>query len=167
MRTSIRFVQLGTVSLVAASLVACGSVPLNQPVASYPASPQVVSAPAGTVWGRVTNIEYVPPGTAPAASNPNILGAVVGGAAGALLGRQIGGGSGRDAATVLGGIGGAVAGSQVGRTQAPAAPSAAAPSYRITVATDQGATRTYEVGATGDLRVGDRVRVDNGVIYKV
>jgi outer membrane lipoprotein SlyB len=26
--------------------------------------------------------------------------------------------------------------------------------------------RTYEVPATGDLRVGDRVRIDNGVIYR-
>jgi len=26
--------------------------------------------------------------------------------------------------------------------------------------------RTYDVPATGDLRIGDRVRVDNGVIYR-
>jgi hypothetical protein len=32
--------------------------------------------------------------------------------------------------------------------------------------TDTGLIRTYEVPATGDLRVGDRVRVDNGVIYR-
>jgi hypothetical protein len=38
--------------------------------------------------------------------------------------------------------------------------------YRVTVQTDQGMMRTYEVPATGDLRVGDRVRVDNGVIYR-
>jgi outer membrane lipoprotein SlyB len=31
---------------------------------------------------------------------------------------------------------------------------------------DQGGIRTFEVPATGDLRVGDRVRVDNGVIYR-
>ena len=38
--------------------------------------------------------------------------------------------------------------------------------YRITMRTDNGITRTYEVPATGDLKVGDRVRVDNGVIYR-
>ena len=32
--------------------------------------------------------------------------------------------------------------------------------------TDQGITRVYEVPATGDLRVGDRVRIDGGVIYR-
>jgi hypothetical protein len=36
----------------------------------------------------------------------------------------------------------------------------------VTVQTDQGQWRTYEVSATGDLRVGDRVRIDNGVIYR-
>ena len=41
-----------------------------------------------------------------------------------------------------------------------------APGYRITMQSDQGVVRTYEVPATGDLRVGDRVRVDNGVIYR-
>jgi hypothetical protein len=40
------------------------------------------------------------------------------------------------------------------------------PVYRITLRTDQGATRVYDVPATGDLHVGDRVRVDNGMIYR-
>ena len=40
------------------------------------------------------------------------------------------------------------------------------PGYRITMQSDAGVMRTYEVPATGDLRVGDRVRVDNGVIYR-
>jgi hypothetical protein len=38
--------------------------------------------------------------------------------------------------------------------------------YRVTVQTDQGAMRYYDVPATGELRVGDRVRVENGVIYR-
>ena len=39
------------------------------------------------------------------------------------------------------------------------------PVYRVTVQTDQGHMRTYDVSATGDLRPGDRVRIENGVIY--
>jgi hypothetical protein len=35
----------------------------------------------------------------------------------------------------------------------------------VTVQTDQGQMRTYDVNATGDLRPGDRVRIENGVIY--
>jgi hypothetical protein len=38
--------------------------------------------------------------------------------------------------------------------------------YRVAVQTDSGAMRTYDVSATGDLQPGDRVRVENGVIYR-
>lgn len=175
-----RAAQLGALALTAAAMAACSSTPLNQPVSSYPSNyptatyptqgyPQPVGAqaPSGALFGRVNSIEFVPPGTAPAGgSSPNVLGAVVGGVAGAVLGRQVGGGSGRDAATVIGGLGGAAVGSQVGRNNAPA-PVASGGGYRVTVVTDQGAPRVYEVAATGDLRVGDRVRIDNGVIYRM
>ncbi|TFY96754.1 glycine zipper 2TM domain-containing protein [Ramlibacter rhizophilus] len=174
----VRTAQVGALALTAAALAACSSTPLTSsyptttyPTATYPTAPTYPAAgtpTAGLVFGRVTNIEYVPPGAAPAASQPNILGAVVGGVAGAVLGRQIGGGSGRDAATVLGGLGGAAVGSQVGGASSnPPGATMNSPSYRVTVVTDQGTTRMYEVAATGDLRVGDRVRVDNGVIYRV
>ena len=79
------------------------------------------------------------------------------------LGESINGGSGRTAATVLGGVAGAAVGNQVMRNQQGVLTS---PGYRITMQSDQGVVRTFEVPATGDLRVGDRVRVDNGVIYR-
>ena len=104
----------------------------------------------------------MPVGTAAPASH-NILGAVVGGLAGAAIGSQIGGGTGRTAATVLGGVAGAAIGNQIARNQQGVT---TAPGYRITMQTDRGAMHTYEVPSTGDLRVGDRVRVDNGVIYR-
>jgi hypothetical protein len=40
------------------------------------------------------------------------------------------------------------------------------PVYRVSIQTDQGAMRVYDVPTTGNLRVGDRVRVENGVIYR-
>jgi hypothetical protein len=40
------------------------------------------------------------------------------------------------------------------------------PVYRVTVDTDQGAVRYYDVPATGDLHIGDRVRIENGMIYR-
>ena len=86
-------------------------------------------------------------------------GAIVGGIAGAVVGNAISGG--RDAATVLGGVAGAAVGSQVNK------PAGTANSvYRVTIQTDAGGWRTYDVPATGDLRIGDRVRVENGVIYR-
>jgi len=47
----------------------------------------------------------------------------------------------------------------------PPATVTTAASYRITILTDTGLYRTYDVPSAGDIRVGDRVRVENGVIY--
>lgn len=162
MRTTSRLAAIVSGGLVAATLAACGTTPVatTYPTTTYPAA--TTYPVAGIEYGRVTNIEYLPVGTT-TTNNSNILGAVVGGAAGALLGNQIGGGTGRTAATVLGGVAGAVIGSQILRNQAGATTT---PGYRITMVNDQGQTRVFEVPATGDLRVGDRVRVDSGVIYR-
>ena len=118
----------------------------------------VVTSPVGMEYGRVVNIEYFAGGMS---SRPNVPGAIVGAVAGALVGNQIGSGTGRAAATVLGGAAGAAVGSQVGNNV-----TATSPVYRVTVQTDTGIIRYYDVPASGDLRVGDRVRVDSGVIYR-
>lgn len=167
MRNVSRLSALVCGGVAAAMLAACSTYPVasttypvatttttTYPVASYPV--------AGTEYGRIVNIEYLPVGTTAPSSN-NIIGAVVGGLAGAALGSTIGAGAGRTAATVLGGVAGAAVGSQIARNQQGVTTQAG---YRITMQTDTGVMRTYEVPATGDLRVGDRVRVDNGVIYR-
>ncbi|MGE4243430.1 glycine zipper 2TM domain-containing protein [Ramlibacter sp.] len=153
-----------------ATVVGCATTS-PYPVSTYPTYPtatypSVATAPAMLEFGRVTNIEYLPVGTnSPLASSggTNILGAVVGGLAGGALGNMVGGGSGRAAATVLGAVGGAMVGNRIARNQQGLT---TAPGYRVTVQTDNGLMRMYEVGATGDLRVGDRVRVENNVIYR-
>jgi outer membrane lipoprotein SlyB len=152
---NIRLSALVSGGIVAAMLAGCSSYPVAQN--NYPAYPSA-SYPTSNVqameYGRIVNIEYLPVGsTAP--HNNGILGAV--------LGSTIGGGSGRTAATVLGGVAGAAVGNNIARNQQGATTQAG---YRITMQSDQGAMRTFEVPATGDLRVGDRVRVDNGVIYR-
>jgi outer membrane lipoprotein SlyB len=150
-------------SVAIAMLAACAGPMGPYSTSTYPTSSYPVSqAPMGTEYGRIVNIEYLPAGSG-ASSGTSILGAVVGGLAGAALGSQIGGGSGRTAATVLGGVAGAAVGNQIARNQQGMT---TAPGYRITMQGDNGVMRTYEVPATGDLRVGDRVRVDNGVIYR-
>ena len=149
----------------AAMLVSVVGCATTSPMTStYPTTtyPSVASAPASLEFGRVTNIEYMPVGTA-APSGNSIIGAVIGGVAGAALGSQIGGGSGRTAATVLGAVGGAMAGNAIMRNQQGMTTT---PGYRVSVQTDHGMVRTYEVSATGDLRVGDRVRIENNVIYR-
>jgi outer membrane lipoprotein SlyB len=168
MRTISRLTSLAATGLAAATLAACSSYPLGPTATTYPSYPTSTAYPgstmpvAGTEYGRIVNIEYMPVGTT-APGGSGVLGAVVGGVVGGLLGNQIGSGGGRTAATVLGGVAGAAVGSQIARNQQGVTTQAG---YRITMQTDQGMVRTYEVPATGDLRVGDRVRVDNGVIYR-
>lgn len=171
MRISSRFAAASTAVLLAGGLAACGSTSLGQPgYGSYPAGSSYPAAgyPAGTQTvgvetGRITNIEYVQ-GSGPQGGNSGTVGSIIGGVAGAALGNQVGGGSGRAAATILGAVGGAVVGNRIGKNRDGS--TYTGPAYRVTVQTDQGQWRTYEVSATGDLRVGDRVRVDNGVIYR-
>ena len=148
--------------LAAVSLAACSTYPLGPTANTYPTTTYPSGSYAGMEYGRIVNIEYLPAGSRVAAG-PNILGAVVGGLAGAALGSTIGSGSGRTAATVLGGVAGAAVGNQIARNQQGVTTQAG---YRVTMQSDAGVIRTYEVPATGDLRVGDRVRVDNGVIYR-
>jgi uncharacterized protein YcfJ len=166
MRNLTRLTSVAVGTIAAAALAACSSYPLGPTATAYPTTtttyPVATYPVAGTEYGRIVNIEYMPVGTA-ASNNGSILGAVVGGLAGAVLGNQIGSGSGRTAATVLGGVAGAAVGNRIARNQQGLTTQ---PGYRITMQSDQGLMRTYEVPATGDLRVGDRVRVDNGVIYR-
>ena len=166
MHTS-RFALIASGVAAAAMLAACGStVPLYGPgsTSGYPATAPAPAPAHGTAasleYGRVTNMEFFQGGTA--SSGINVPGALIGAVAGAALGNQVGSGGGRAAATVLGGAAGAAVGSQVGK------PSTAttSPIYRVSIQTDQGAMRVYDVPTTGDLRVGDRVRVENGVIYR-
>ena len=149
-------------AILALAVAGCAGGPMMSAGTPYPATG--AAAPLALEFGRVTSIEFVPAG-ATAVGSPNVIGAVVGGVAGAVLGRQIGSGSGSDAATVLGGVAGAAVGSQVGREQPVTATTS--PTYRVSVLTDQGVMRTYEVPATGELRVGDRVRVENNVIHRI
>lgn len=84
---------------------------------------------------------------------------VVGGAVvGGLLGNQIGGGHGKDAATVLGAVGGAVVGNEVEHRMK------STKVYEITVRFEDGSTTVIKEKTQTGWRPGDRVKVVNGVI---
>jgi|GEM_PF-2283365 outer membrane lipoprotein SlyB len=147
---------------MAALLTACES---PAPVASAPATTGRVSIPPTLEYGRVTNIEPIGGGTSTAQrSGPSVPGAILGAVAGGVIGNQIGSGRGQGAAMVLGAAGGAALGSQVARGTPPPMPQTA---FRVTVQTEGGALRYYDVPDASGLRVGDRVHVDYGVISRV
>ena len=149
-------------ALLVGTLAACGT---QGPVTnSYPSQPQsqapVYNSPGNfQEYGRITNIEVFQ--TQTPASN-GVAGTVIGGVIGGVLGNQVGGGSGRDAATVVGAVGGAIAGNQIQKNRN----AEVRESVRISVRMDNGSFRAYDMTSAGDLRIGDRVRVDNGQLFR-
>lgn len=161
-----RIVSVAASVVAVATLTACvAPAPYTtsrypyQPQAAYPAQP----APyAYTEYGRVANIEVLRterPGTGTGGA-----GAVAGGVIGGVVGNQFGHGNGRAAATALGVIGGALLGNSVeAQNNGPRVYE----SYRVSIQTENGGYRAFDVPNPGDLRIGDRVRIDNGQISRL
>ena len=178
MKSNLRLLPVAGAAVLAAALTGCAGPdpygPNNYPVSQAPAtSPSTAyPAPAGTYtqpvaaveYGRVTDVRLIS-GPPVASNGRSAAGTVIGAIVGGVLGNRIGGGAGRAAATVLGAVGGAAAGNAIANNGVPHY-AANQTVYRVAVQTDSGEMRTYDVSATGDLRPGDRVRVENGVIYR-
>jgi len=164
MRTPSRFLSVTSSTLLLAALAACQSPPMSSPVSSYPASnyPTQSSQNNYREFGRVTNVEVLRSQEQVQGSG---VGAVLGGVAGAVVGSQIGGGSGRTAATVAGALGGAVAGNAIEKNRN--SNSNVRETYRVSVQLDNGSSRSFEVPSFGDLRIGDRVSIENGQIFRM
>ena len=142
-------------SLSALALVtACSSNPPRNDSGSY--NTQVNNSSQSAMYGRVTNIEVVS-----TAANTSGGGAILGAVIGGVLGHQVGGGSGRDAATAVGVVGGAVLGNEVEKRN-----KRGGEVYRISVRFEGGRTSQFEYERIDDLRVGDRVKVQDGQLYR-
>ncbi|HEY1057811.1 MAG TPA: glycine zipper 2TM domain-containing protein [Limnobacter sp.] len=85
------------------------------------------------------------------------LGAIAGGVAGALLGKQFGNGRGQTAMTVAGAAGGAYVGNKIEKDRRSSTV------YDVVVTFDDGTTRTFREN-NSSWQVGDRVKVVNGQI---
>jgi len=137
-------------ALLAGVAVLSGCASTNQP------SQQVgyVNNEAAT-YGTIESIQVAQP------RGNSGAGAITGGLIGGLLGNQVGSGSGRTAATVAGAVGGAVVGNNVENNR-----NAGAQSYQISVRMDNGDYRIVEQDSIYDLRVGARVRMVDGRLYR-
>lgn len=91
-----------------------------------------------------------------------MVGTVLGGVVGGLLGTQVGGGRGIAVATVAGAVGGAMVGNQIEQRNNIQTRNM----YRIGVRMDNGGYQAYTQENVGDLRVGDRVRLDGERVYR-
>jgi outer membrane lipoprotein SlyB len=90
----------------------------------------------------------------------NYLGMIAGGLAGALLGSQVGGGSGRTIATVAGAAGGAFAGNEVEKRMKTTK------HHEVIVRLESGGSQAVSYEAEPGFKVGERVRVENGTLVR-
>ena len=86
------------------------------------------------------------------------LGTLAGAVVGGIVGNQVGAGRGNTAATVIGAAGGAYVGHEIEKR-----PQQQPDAHRLTIRMEDGSHQTLLQSAEADIRVGDRVQVDNGV----
>lgn len=145
----------------AALLAGCAGQSPAYSSSSYPApaAPAYTNGqPEAASYGTVESIQLVRSG----GSGASGAGAVAGGLAGALLGNQVGSGSGRSAATVAGAVGGALLGNEVEKNR-----NQARETYQVNVRFDNGDYRSIMQDSVSDLRVGNRVRLAaDGRVYR-
>lgn len=89
------------------------------------------------------------------------LGTLAGAVVGGIVGNQIGSGGARPTATVLGAASGAYVGHQMEKRGQQAADA-----YKFTIRMNNGSYQTLMQSANPDIRVGDRVQIDNGVVRR-
>ena len=88
------------------------------------------------------------------------LGALGGGVVGAVLGSQVGSGKGKTAAQIAGALGGAYAGYVIeGKVRK-------AYHYEVLVRLQNGTTQTVSYATAPDFRVGDAVKINDGVLVR-
>lgn len=151
------------VSLIAAFLVvlaACGTPQgTTSSVGTAPVATTTTTTSAANLngYGVIQAIDVIPREQSSGVGLGTVAGAVVGG----VLGNQIGAGSGRTAATVAGAAGGAYVGNKMSQNSANAGQM-----YRLAVRMDNGSVQTFAQEAAPAVQVGDRVRLENGVVVE-
>ena len=152
--------RLGLALATALTLGACANT--NAPASAgtsttYPQSGRTTGAYSG--YGVVQSIDLVqqPQNTGIGGTGIGV-GAIAGAVVGGIIGNQVGGGVGNTAATVLGAAGGAYAGNEIEKRNQQQANA-----YKFTIRMNDGSYQTLTQNTNSDVRVGDRVVIDNGV----
>ena len=148
MKNLSRYATMVIGAVAVATLSACATGPnYGRPAASYPAQyPAPVAQPApypvydqGGAYAEFGRVSNIEVLQAEQARAPSGAGAIIGGVLGAVVGNQI-------------------EGNQRWRV---------VQTYRISVQVDNGSSRAFDVPAPGDLRIGDRVRIQGGQLQRI
>lgn len=132
--------------------------PLSSPPITVASAPTPVAAPMAAPaicreCGVVESVREIP-----VEAKGSGGGAVAGGIVGGVIGNQWGRGATRDIATVLGAIGGAYAGNHIEKSIKESK------RYDISVRFEDGSTRSFSSDSLPTWHVGDRVRLQNGLL---
>jgi outer membrane lipoprotein SlyB len=148
--------KVGIFAITAAALAAaaCGSDPVYYDQPRYGSGAYYSRTADSADFGRVVAIDVI------GERRTTGAGAVVGGIVGGVLGHQVGSGRGNDAATVAGAVGGAVVGNEIEKRRNDGE------RYRITVRSRDGRDSVFEQDSLDGIRVGDRVRIDGGRLFR-
>lgn len=112
-------------------------------------------------YGVVQSIELVKQGSGGIGGSGIGIGTIAGGVIGGVLGSQVGQGRGQTAAAIGGAAAGAYAGHELEKRQQQTADA-----YKFTIRMDDGAYQTLTQSTSDNLRVGDRVKIENGVMQR-
>jgi len=157
-------VVIGVVAVFA--LAGCGTMNDTSNTSSSTGAPGTVhSSGVYSGYGVVQAIELVQQATTASSGIGGTgigIGAIAGAVVGGVLGNQVGGGTGQTVATVAGAAGGAYVGNEIEKRQQQKT----ADAYKVTVRMDSGSYQTVTQSNNAGLRVGDRVRIDNGSVQR-
>jgi len=144
--------------LAALALAGCAGMD-SPPNAPYGSAASQSNAYTG--YGVVQSIELVRQENSGNTGSSVGLGTIAGAVVGGIVGNQVGAGRGNTVATVAGAAGGAYVGHELEnrKTQTTDA-------YKITVRMEDGSYQSLIQNSNGNLRVGDRVRVENGAVRR-
>lgn len=150
-------------ALAILALTGCGT--MGEPSGTGTTTSTNTGSGAYSGYGVVQSIELVQQNTTASSGIGGTgigVGAIAGAVVGGVLGNQVGGGTGQTVATVAGAAGGAYVGNEIEKRQQQKT----ADAYKITVRMDSGYHQTVTQGNNAGLRVGDRVRIDNGTVQR-
>lgn len=127
---------------------------LNKPLlVAAPPEPRVVRYCTNCATVDAINVVQVD-------GDGNYLGTIGGGVVGAVVGSQVGKGNGRTAAQIAGALGGAYIGRNIERN------SRRTQHYEVVIRFTNGGTQTVTYENDPGLRVGEKVRINNGVLER-
>ncbi len=153
--------KYGAVLAVAGLLTLGGCETMNNPTNT---SGSGTTNPANVYsgYGVVQSIELVQQGSSGIAGSGIGIGAIAGAVVGGIVGSQVGSGTGQTAATVAGAAGGAYVGHELEKRQQQQT----ADVYKFTIRMDSGSYQSLTQSTSANFRVGDRVKIENGVLQR-